>query len=64
MEGKRLDETEQSRFAVAVTARFVAVVDFDTLNQRIGRLLFTYVPCENVIDGMREMISRGYFSGI
>ena len=64
MEGKRLDETEEARFDVAVTARFVAVVDFDTLNQRFGRLLFTYVPCENVIDGMREMISRGYFSGI
>ena len=33
--------------------------DYETVT---GKLLFTYVPYEVVIDGIKEIISRGYFS--
>ena len=35
--------------------------DYETIT---GKLLFTYVPYETVVSGIKEIISRGYFGNL
>ena len=56
-----MDRTYLPFTAEVVVDKEIYRQDYETIT---GKLLFTYVPYETVIGGIKEIIRRGYFSNL